>query len=302
MSDGEVSLSAEELAFQVLDKSYPNFFDPEDEQYDTSAVVVDEYGRGSAGVDIENTNYTTGFWALTNAVHEGLQNGGRKFSDAVIVTEDPDYRLRGTDLESLYGFIDVEMSLKVCNTALDEKMFYRVVERDEDDAVIPHIDEGVEVVDESFEPYSSYLELDTDRSKEEVERELIDIAEQGMEKAYADDSGFEVGSALMTFDGIVYPYSNKEHEDDRKLTAHSEDVFAKAVRYGEEPGDFDKIVIATSTPEGGSSCGNCLQTMAEFQDISRGHEDLDLVFAGQEDVMRRKLSEDFPLPFSPGNL
>jgi cytidine deaminase len=300
---GKSLLTPQELVYSVLGNTHHNFFDPEDERYNTSAVVVDQDGRGSAGVDVENVNYTTGFWAISNAVNEGLQNGAESYSDVIVMTDNPDYHVRQTELGSLEGLAEDGAGLRVFKMKEGDNGFdsedYEVVY--DGDRITLRSRDQVDIADEPFVPYDSFTEISLDQSEQEIDDELIEIARDSFEDAHAHDSGFRVGSALMTDDGTVYPYSNKESED-RKLTAHSEDAFAKAIRYGERPGSFEKIAIATEAPEGSPPCANCLQTMIEFQDYAGGEDELEVILAGTESVNRYGLSELYPVPFSKGNL
>jgi cytidine deaminase len=90
--------------------------------------------------------------------------------------------------------------------------------------------------------------------------ELVKIAKQMMEKAYAPYSKFLVGSALLGDDGVIYTGVNVENQS-YGLTICAERTSAcKMVSEG-----CQQIqAIAVSTSIGASPCGACRQVLAEF--------------------------------------
>ena len=90
--------------------------------------------------------------------------------------------------------------------------------------------------------------------------ELLALAAEAREKAYAGYSRFAVGAALRTRSGKVYTGCNIENAS-YGLTVCAERVAIwKAVSEGET--EFEALVVVTSI--GGSPCGACRQVMAEF--------------------------------------
>ena len=90
--------------------------------------------------------------------------------------------------------------------------------------------------------------------------ELLALAAEARERAYAGYSGFAVGAALRTRSGKVYTGCNIENAS-YGLTVCAERVAIwKAVSEGET--EFEALVVVTSI--GGSPCGACRQVMAEF--------------------------------------
>lgn len=99
-----------------------------------------------------------------------------------------------------------------------------------------------------------------------TEVELIRLAKDAMQHAYAPYSGFKVGAALLTADGKVYPGCNIENAAYTPSNCAERTAFFKAVYAGEH--DFTAIAVV-----GGKDgviedvfppCGVCRQVMQEF--------------------------------------
>ena len=99
-----------------------------------------------------------------------------------------------------------------------------------------------------------------------TEVELIRLAKDAMQHAYAPYSGFKVGAALLTADGMVYPGCNIENAAYTPSNCAERTAFFKAVYAGER--DFTAIAVV-----GGKDgviedvfppCGVCRQVVQEF--------------------------------------
>ncbi len=99
-----------------------------------------------------------------------------------------------------------------------------------------------------------------------TEIELIRLAKDAMQHAYAPYSGFKVGAALLTADGKVYPGCNIENAAYTPSNCAERTAFFNAVYAGER--DFTAIAVV-----GGKDgviedvfppCGVCRQVMQEF--------------------------------------
>ena len=99
-----------------------------------------------------------------------------------------------------------------------------------------------------------------------TEVELIRLAKDAMQHAYAPYSGFKVGAALLTADGKVYPGCNIENAAYTPSNCAERTAFFKAIYAGER--DFTAIAVV-----GGKDgviedvfppCGVCRQVMQEF--------------------------------------
>lgn len=99
------------------------------------------------------------------------------------------------------------------------------------------------------------------------EMELIRLACQAREKAYAPYSGFLVGAALLTEKGKIYLGCNIENASFGPTNCAERTAFFKAVSEGER--DFAAIAIVggkagTSAEAMCAPCGVCRQVMREF--------------------------------------
>ena len=90
--------------------------------------------------------------------------------------------------------------------------------------------------------------------------ELIALAQQAREYAYAAYSGFPVGAALLGRSGKVFTGSNVENAAYPLTTCAERTAVVKAVSEGER--EFEAIAVVTAT--GATPCGSCRQILREF--------------------------------------
>ena len=92
--------------------------------------------------------------------------------------------------------------------------------------------------------------------------ELIQIAKQASENAYAPYSEFYVGAALLTEDGQVFKGSNIENASYGATNCAERTAIFKAVSEGYRT--FSKIAVIARDGSTAYPCGICLQVMQEF--------------------------------------
>lgn len=95
-----------------------------------------------------------------------------------------------------------------------------------------------------------------------TERELLDYAKEGMKRAYAPYSGFQVGAALLAKSGKVYVGCNVENASFGATNCAERTAIFKAVSEGEC--EFESIAVVCSEGRKAYPCGICLQVMSEF--------------------------------------
>ncbi len=97
--------------------------------------------------------------------------------------------------------------------------------------------------------------------------ELLNIARQAWQKAYAPYSQFRVGAALRASSGEIYTGCNIENCS-YGLTICAERVaLGSAVAAGEK--EFITLAVAAERDVNCIPCGACLQVMAEFCSVLR---------------------------------
>ena len=97
--------------------------------------------------------------------------------------------------------------------------------------------------------------------------ELIALALEAREEAYAPYSNWKVGAALLCRDGRIFKGCNIENSGFSATVCAERTAFFKAVSEGER--DFVKIAIIAGDAQRGSEgyctpCGVCRQVMSEF--------------------------------------
>lgn len=129
-----------------------------------------------------------------------------------------------------------------------------------------------------------------------TDRELIALAKQARDNAYARYSGFPVGAALLGRSGRVFTGSNVENAAYPLSTCAERTAVTKAVSEGER--EFEAIAVVTST--GATPCGACRQILREFA----GRDgDLRVIIADLEGDSRTfTIEELLPHGFTPDQL
>ena len=90
---------------------------------------------------------------------------------------------------------------------------------------------------------------------------LMELAEQARENAYAPYSNFKVGAAVLTSDGTVFTGCNVENTCGTSCCAERVAIYT-AVANGHQ--NFTSIAVAAE--DGTFPCGICRQVISEFSD------------------------------------
>lgn len=126
--------------------------------------------------------------------------------------------------------------------------------------------------------------------------QLVALAREARESAYAPYSRFPVGAALLGRSGRVYTGCNVENAAYPLTTCAERTAVTKAVSEGEQA--FEAIAVVTST--GATPCGACRQILREFA----GPEgDLRVIVADLEGGVRTfTITDLLPEGFTPDQL
>jgi cytidine deaminase len=99
---------------------------------------------------------------------------------------------------------------------------------------------------------------------EQITGTLLDQARSARDLAYAPYSRFQVGAALQTRDGRVFPGCNVENAAYGLCNCAERTALFSAIAAGYKPGDFKAIAVIADTPEPVTPCGSCRQVLAEL--------------------------------------
>ncbi len=118
------------------------------------------------------------------------------------------------------------------------------------------------------------------------EQVLIKVALGAWERAYAPESGFHVGAALLGQSGEVYGGYNIENASYGFCMCAERTAIYAALLSGETA--FEGLVVVTASPTAVYPCAGCRQVLAQFC----GNIPVRVVFAGG--MVRTRLAELVP--------
>lgn len=121
---------------------------------------------------------------------------------------------------------------------------------------------------------------------------LVKEARRAREQAYCPYSGYAVGAAVQDVEGQVWSGCNVENVS-FGLTVCAERT---AISMMVSEGGREVLAIAVVTPDGGTPCGMCLQTLLEFAPDPSTVEVL--VAKPEGEIQRYLLSELIPFGFA----
>ena len=133
-------------------------------------------------------------------------------------------------------------------------------------------------------------------------KELVRLAFEAREKAYAPYSHHTVGAALLGKNGVVYQGCNVENAGYTPTNCAERTAFFKAISEGQR--EFEAIAIVGGLDDAEelhycAPCGVCRQVMMEFCDP----DSFEIVMAkSPEEYQIYILDELLPLGFGPANL
>ncbi|HFD40388.1 MAG TPA: cytidine deaminase [Anaerolineae bacterium] len=129
-----------------------------------------------------------------------------------------------------------------------------------------------------------------------TDADLIALARQARERAYAPYSRFAVGAALLSRSGRVFTGCNVENAAYPLCTCAERAAVVKAVSEGER----EFVAIAVVTASGATPCGACRQILREFGGLEG---DLRVIAADLEGRSRTfTIAELLPAGFTAAQL
>jgi len=136
------------------------------------------------------------------------------------------------------------------------------------------------------------VDLITEQQMTEGERELMNEAEEILERAYVPYSEFPVAAAVRTKEGDIFRGCNIENASYGLSICAERTAIFKAITAGCR--HLTDIAIVLGSAEGfGSPCGACRQVMNEF------NERMNVIMSSADGPIRRTSLEDL-LPHSFG--
>ncbi|MGL5834853.1 MAG: cytidine deaminase [Waterburya sp.] len=125
------------------------------------------------------------------------------------------------------------------------------------------------------------------------QNQLIEVATQGMKRAYAPYSQFKVGAAVLTSTGEIFPGCNIENASYGLSICAERNAIANAIIGSQEDTITIKaIAVANSQNVPCSPCGACRQVIWEFG------ENAQVIFRGSQGWQTSTIKDLLPVGFS----
>jgi len=125
---------------------------------------------------------------------------------------------------------------------------------------------------------------------EAKKNELIAVAKEASEQAYAPYSKFKVGAALLTTNGKIFRGCNVENSSYSLTICAERNAIFQAVAEGER--EFVAIAVYVDSDKAFPPCGACRQVLSEFA------SDLPVFIANRKSTSETTLAKLLPERFS----
>ena len=138
----------------------------------------------------------------------------------------------------------------------------------------------------------------------EKQKRLVDEAERAMLNAYSPYSKFNVGAAIMTKNGAIYPGCNYENAAYGSTICAERNAVGNMIVNGEYQPEMIAIIAkgeAFDVPTPIVPCGDCRQVMNEMAQISGGLEII-MCNTKKDKIEIQQLAELIPKSFGPETL
>ena len=132
----------------------------------------------------------------------------------------------------------------------------------------------------------SLAKLDT------LQRQLVIAARDVRKRAYAPYSGFKVGAAVRSRNGVVFSGCNVENVSYGAGICAERGAILRAVAEGLRPGQLQSVAVYTLAESLTPPCGMCLQVLQEFG------KNPEILLGNPRGVRVLSLRDLLPVPFS----
>lgn len=127
--------------------------------------------------------------------------------------------------------------------------------------------------------------------------ELIEVAFEAMNNAYAPYSKYYVGAAVLCKDGAVFKGANIENASFGATNCGERTAIFAAYANGYRKDDIQAIAIVSSGKRIGAPCGICRQVLSELL-----NQDTPIYLSNRLDEMTTNIAELLPMQFNEEDL
>lgn len=130
-----------------------------------------------------------------------------------------------------------------------------------------------------------------------IKEELINLAFEAMENAYAPYSNYYVGACVLCKDGTTFKGANIENASFGATNCGERSAIFAAYSNGYRKDDIQAIAIVTSGKRIGAPCGICRQVLCELL-----NQDTPIYLSNKLEEKQTCIQELLPMQFNEGDL
>jgi cytidine deaminase len=128
-------------------------------------------------------------------------------------------------------------------------------------------------------------------------QELLKLAFEAMDHAYAPYSHYHVGACVLTNDGQTFIGANIENASYGATNCGERSAIFAAYSHGYRKNDIKAIAIASNGHRIGAPCGICRQVLSELID-----ENCPIILSNGKETLIKSVAELLPMSFTQEDL
>ena len=128
-------------------------------------------------------------------------------------------------------------------------------------------------------------------------QELLKLAFEAMDHAYAPYSHYHVGACVLTHDGHTFIGANIENASYGATNCGERSAIFAAYSHGYRKNDIQAIAIVSNGHRIGAPCGICRQVLSELID-----ENCPIILSNGKETVIKSVAELLPMRFTQEDL
>lgn len=129
------------------------------------------------------------------------------------------------------------------------------------------------------------------------QQEILKLAFEAMDHAYAPYSHYQVGACVLTHDGHTFIGANIENASYGATNCGERSAIFSAYSHGYRKNDIKAIAIVSNGHRIGAPCGICRQVLSELID-----ENCPIILSNGKETIIKSVAELLPMRFTQEDL